>query len=332
MTTTKVFETHTKAADPAQGIVKSLVSVFGNVDAQGDRVLPGAFRKSIGEWKVKAAKGNPLPVVYAHKDDPAFLIGKVLDMRETHAGLEVVAKYFLDKPKARDAFDGIRQGLIPGSSFSYDVIKAQPNSYGGFDLEELRLREVGPTMYPANAETAVVRAKGSTESSRAFAARMRRALGNGTKPEPERVAQVITSDYIPTPEEVAAHQAETERRENEKIRINAEVRKEEGQRALEEHLIAGHPTQRMQDAEVALRYLNACAKGRWVPNARLDGAMPVWSPWVSTVEADLERRVREGVANALAPRIEAARVELKAAEAERDEIVRALRGRAGSRR
>jgi hypothetical protein len=55
--------------------------------------------------------------------------------------------------------------------------------------------------------------------------------------------------------------------------------------------------------------------------------MPVWSPWLSAVEKDLERGVREGVAASLAPHLEAARAELEAATAERDELVRQIQRR-----
>ncbi len=189
MSDRKQFLAQIKSVDTKQGIVTSLVSVFGNVDAQKDVVLPGAFKRSIQKWKARMAEGSYLPVLYAHKDDPSYIIGKVLAMSETGEGLEVQARYFLDKPKARDAFNAMEEGVLGGSSFAYDVIKAKSNDHGGLDLAELDVVEVGPTIYPANdatrlvgvksPDTAVIEAKvePDAELGQAFIATLRDVIG-----------------------------------------------------------------------------------------------------------------------------------------------------------
>ena len=45
------------------GNVEALVSVFGNVDYQGDRVMKGAFDVSLLKW---AVSGDPIPVIWSH--------------------------------------------------------------------------------------------------------------------------------------------------------------------------------------------------------------------------------------------------------------------------
>ncbi len=161
----KMFLATIKSVDAKQGIVTSLVSVTGNVDAQRDVVLPGAFTRSIAKWKARMASGQFLPVVYGHKDDPDFLIGKVIDLRETDEGLVVDEKLFLDHPKARTSLNAMEAGVLGGSSFAYDVISAKSNSHGGLDLAELDLIEVGPTIYPANDATRLVGVKDATDAS-----------------------------------------------------------------------------------------------------------------------------------------------------------------------
>lgn len=72
------------------GTFSALVSVFGNVDHGGDRVMPGAFTKSLARWE---ASGDPIPVIWNHAwDNPAAHIGKVnpSDAVETAEGLVVM--------------------------------------------------------------------------------------------------------------------------------------------------------------------------------------------------------------------------------------------------
>lgn len=155
----KQVDAQIKAIDAERGIVTSVVAVFGNVDAQNDVIIPGAFTRTIAKWKARMTTGQFLPVVYGHKDDPDYTIGKVIDMRQTAEGLEADEQYFLTKPKARSAFDNIKAGVLPGSSFAYDILKGKSNQHGGLDLGELDVIEVGPTTYPANDATRLVGVK-----------------------------------------------------------------------------------------------------------------------------------------------------------------------------
>ena len=55
------FDAHVaefKALGDKTGEFQALVSVFGNVDRGGDRVMPGAFAKTLGEWR---REGRPDP-------------------------------------------------------------------------------------------------------------------------------------------------------------------------------------------------------------------------------------------------------------------------------
>src|SRR4051812_26240163 len=90
-----------------QNSVRALVSVFGNVDAQGDRVMPGAFTKSLANWH---ASGNKVPYLWAHSwSDPFAHLGVVEDAAETKQGLEVVAKIDNDTPFSRQVLKLLRE-------------------------------------------------------------------------------------------------------------------------------------------------------------------------------------------------------------------------------
>src|SRR4051794_34202657 len=79
------------------GTFEAIVSVFGNVDSYGDRVMPGAFTDSLAEWE---AKGAPIPVLWSHlSQDPDYHIGWVEKAEERPEGLWVRARLDLDGPK-----------------------------------------------------------------------------------------------------------------------------------------------------------------------------------------------------------------------------------------
>ena len=74
----------------------ALASVFGNVDLVGDRMLPGAFAKTLEE---RRGKGRRLPIVASHDwDDPLKTIGGADpgEIVETDEGLQVKAKLHID--------------------------------------------------------------------------------------------------------------------------------------------------------------------------------------------------------------------------------------------
>jgi len=63
-----------EGAEP--GTFSAVVAVYGNVDKVGDRIVEGAFDRSLEEWK---ALGDPIPIVLAHEwKDPFAHIGYVM--------------------------------------------------------------------------------------------------------------------------------------------------------------------------------------------------------------------------------------------------------------
>lgn len=164
--------------DGESGTFEAIVSVFNNVDAAGDRVMPGAFTKSIERWK---ASGDPVPIVYSHAHrDPHALLGGVLDMRETDEGLWVKGRLDLDSPTASLVHRHMRSRTIRKFSFAYDVLGSHPSrkDSGVTELTELDVIEVGPTLIPANPATdlVTVKAEGGQRLTEADATRLREAI------------------------------------------------------------------------------------------------------------------------------------------------------------
>ena len=147
------FEVKAAGADAPNGEVTALVSVFGNEDLVGDRVMQGAFAKSLAAIK---EAGRSIPFVWSHQwSDPNAYIGKVLAAEETAEGLLVRAALF-DTPTAQHIKTLLKEGVVTEFSFAYDVIKQRPGKDGVNELTEVHILEAGPTLKGANPATQLV--------------------------------------------------------------------------------------------------------------------------------------------------------------------------------
>lgn len=156
---TKTYAAQVKALDDTDeaGTFEALVSVFGNVDFAGDRVVKGAFAKSLAKW---SESGDPIPVVFSHRwDDLDAHIGQVTSAEETDDGLLIKAKLDVDDdPAAAKVHRLLKSRRIKEFSFAYDVVD-EAKADGANELRELDVIEVGPTLKGMNPETVLVGAK-----------------------------------------------------------------------------------------------------------------------------------------------------------------------------
>jgi len=165
-----------KALDnEAPGTFQAIVSVFGNVDLQGDRTMPGAFKSTIAAWR---AKGDPIPVIWSHEWlNPEAHIGYAMpeDIMEistatgpdgASGGLLVKGRIDVHKPFAGQVFDLLKERRIREWSFAYDTIKEKAGTDGANELLEVNLIEVGPTLKGANSATNTITAKSMEANER----------------------------------------------------------------------------------------------------------------------------------------------------------------------
>ena len=147
--------------DAPKGRVQALVSVFGNVDHGGDRVMPGAFAETLAEWQ---AKGDPIPFIWSHQwGDPEAFVGAIepADAKETEDGLLVEASMFLDQPKAAKVFDLLKRRVVTQFSFGYETRAASFVDEDGQtvrQLDSIGLFEAGPTLLGMNPDTQLLEA------------------------------------------------------------------------------------------------------------------------------------------------------------------------------
>lgn len=163
MTVHKTYGAEFKAV--GTGKVEALVSIFGNVDLVGDRVVKGAFEKSIQRWK---AAGDPIPVVFSHQwDNVMSHIGVVEDIEETDRGLKAI--YTLDvedNPVAAQVYRLMKRRTLKEHSFAYEIKTEKRAKDGANELLELDIIEVGPTLRGANPETELLAVKAAIEEQK----------------------------------------------------------------------------------------------------------------------------------------------------------------------
>ncbi len=144
-----------------EGEFTGYASVFGNKDAYGDVVQPGAFADTLAEWE---AKGDTIPVLYGHDMvDPFSNIGGVVAAEEDERGLKVTARLDMDDAKARKVFGLLKARRLSQMSFAYDVLEGGPaksQEHGDYySLDRLKLYEVSVVPIGANQETEILAVK-----------------------------------------------------------------------------------------------------------------------------------------------------------------------------
>lgn len=158
------------ALNEDEGRFTALVSVFGNVDSQGDIVSADAFDEAIEKFE---AGDWVLPVVWSHDFWRAeSVIGEVVALTKTEVGLEVEGILDIaDSDTARTVFRHMKRGRITEFSFSglvksWSIIRSDGDDDGALRIEKLDLWEVGPCFKGANPETRLLSVKSRVAKTR----------------------------------------------------------------------------------------------------------------------------------------------------------------------
>jgi HK97 family phage prohead protease len=147
------------------GEFQALVSVFGNIDNAGDRILSGAFTKTLAKWR---ASGDPVPVIWSHEwkmPDAHIGVADPHDVVETDRGLLVRGQLDIDdNPTASRVYKLMKRRSLKEFSFGYKVPPGgeRRGQDGANELIEIDLIEVGPTLKGMNPATELHGVKGET--------------------------------------------------------------------------------------------------------------------------------------------------------------------------
>src|SRR5690625_5255266 len=154
-----------KAAGPddnlEEGQFEAYASVFGNTDSYGDIVEPGAFTRTLSEWK---DRGETIPVLWGHDmHDPFANIGGVLSAEEDEHGLKINGQLDLDNPTAAQVYRLMKGRRTNRMSFAYAVRDSEKRDDGNH-LKDLDLFEVSVVQVRANDLAEVLTVKSATEA------------------------------------------------------------------------------------------------------------------------------------------------------------------------
>ena len=132
-------------------IVEGLAAAFGNVDAYGDVILPGAFAASLAE-------NDNFPLLWNH--DRREVIGRIVAAHETEDGLFIRAEL----PKDDTFVSGrvipqLKNGSICKMSIGY-LSRKDRITEGVRQLLDIDLKEVSLVVIPANPDAVVTSVKG----------------------------------------------------------------------------------------------------------------------------------------------------------------------------
>ena len=198
--------------DPDQGVVEAIFSATGNVDKQGDRIVPGAFSKAL------AAKVS-VPVVFAHKwDSIDAVLGRTTSWAELmpgspglpdsmrsqgYGGVKATIQFEMGVPSGRAAFTHLKNGNLGQYSFAFDIDNDGEKFEGNVrEIKSIReIYEVTVALIGANPLTTTMVAKSKSDEDAAWA-RIKSHLAEQlsreertepTKADPVRETGVIVS-------------------------------------------------------------------------------------------------------------------------------------------
>lgn len=128
------------------------LSVFNNVDSYGDIVMPGAFKKSLGEWSKR--KRLP-PILWQHQYvEP---IGPFTMLEEDDIGLAFAGRLLVnDVVRAREAHALVENDVVSGMSMGFvTVVDEEDRKTNTRKLIEVDLWEGSIVTFPANKEAQI---------------------------------------------------------------------------------------------------------------------------------------------------------------------------------
>jgi HK97 family phage prohead protease len=133
--------------DGKKGIVTGYFSHFNNVDADGDIIRPGAFKKSIKENGPNSAQPR---IKHLMNHDPSQPLGKLMTLKEDSTGLAYESQIGTHR-LGEDFVKMVESGLITEHSIGFRIMKRnQMQPYeeymknpgkGYYEITELKLYE-----------------------------------------------------------------------------------------------------------------------------------------------------------------------------------------------
>jgi HK97 family phage prohead protease len=107
-----------RVALAVDGSVEGYASLFGEIDAARDMVMPGAFAQTLKQRGLRK-----IPMLFQH--DPSEPVGVWLELKEDFRGLRARGRLIPDVARARELLSLMRAGAIDGLSIGYRTVRGQ---------------------------------------------------------------------------------------------------------------------------------------------------------------------------------------------------------------
>jgi len=161
----QVFRPRTRIDE--DGTVEGYASLFGEIDAARDMVMPGAFARTL-----KSRGLRRIPMLFQH--DPAEPVGVWLELTEDFCGLRARGKLIPDVARARELLALVRAGAVDGLSIGFRTVKGRIDPASRVrKIIDLDLWEISIVTFPLLAGARVRAVKGSGSPPKPSYARAR---------------------------------------------------------------------------------------------------------------------------------------------------------------
>lgn len=161
------FQCEFKSSDISEaGIFSGYGAVFGNIDAYGDVIAPGAFKSTLESYH-KAGKYPPMLLQHGGlgaRDNDGLPIGVWTAMAEDNEGLKVEGKLVgMETEVVKRVYSLMKEGALDGLSIGYRAKEFSLGAKVGDPRRMLKgvdLVEVSVVTFPANSKARVGSVKG----------------------------------------------------------------------------------------------------------------------------------------------------------------------------
>lgn len=151
------------------GTVEGYASLFGEIDAARDMVMPGAFARTL-----KQRGPRRIPMLFQH--DPAEPVGVWLELTEDFRGLRARGRLIPDVARARELVALVKAGAVDGLSIGFRTVKGRVDPASRIrKIHELELWEISIVTFPLLAGARVRAVKENGLPSRPFSRARARA-------------------------------------------------------------------------------------------------------------------------------------------------------------
>lgn len=152
----RVFEV--KALDEDARTFTGLAAAY-SLDQGGDIILPGAFKRTLKDWR--GSKKRIVPLLDAHdRFSVRSVIGKMIDATEVDDGLEATFQV-IEGSDGDEVFRRVKGGYVDGLSIGYEAVEIrQPSTDEARAgvwryLKEVKLLEVSVVPFPMNVDARI---------------------------------------------------------------------------------------------------------------------------------------------------------------------------------